>query len=47
MVKIRNFAHLKEIIQKATQQVSRDMLQRVWQEVEYMLNIWKATNSAQ
>jgi hypothetical protein len=34
MVKIQNLGHLKEVIRKAAEQASRDMLHRVWKEVE-------------
>jgi hypothetical protein len=38
-VKIRNLAHFKYIIREAGEQVLRDMIQGVWQEVEYRLDI--------
>ena len=34
MVKILNLGHLKERIRETAGEVSRDMLQRIWKEVE-------------
>jgi hypothetical protein len=44
--KIGDLVHLKARIWEAAEQVTRDTLQRVWQEVQYRLDIHRASNGA-
>ena len=44
--KIRNIQHLQERITSAIETVTRDMMQKTWQEIEFRLNVPRATNSA-
>jgi hypothetical protein len=46
MDKIRDLNHLKARIREAAEQVTRDMLKRARQEVEYRLDICRVTNGA-
>jgi hypothetical protein len=46
IIKVRSLAHLKERIQEAAERVLRDMLQRAWLEVEYLLDICGDPNGA-
>jgi hypothetical protein len=46
MDKIRDLNHLKAIIREVAEQLTRDMLKRARQEVEYRLNICRVTNGA-
>ena len=44
--KIRNIQHLQERITSAIENVTRDMIQKTWQEIEFHLDISRATNGA-
>ena len=44
--KIRNIQHLQERITSATVTVTRDMIQKTWQEIEFRLDVSRATNGA-
>ena len=44
--KIRNIQHLQERITSATETVTLDVIQKTWQEIEFRLDISRATNSA-
>jgi len=44
--KIRNIQHLQERITSAIETVTRDMIQKTWQEIEFGLNVCRATNGA-
>ena len=44
--KIRNIQHLQERITSVIETVTRDMIQKTWQEIEFRLGVSRATNSA-
>jgi len=44
--KIRNLQHLGERITSAIETVTRDMIQKTWQETEFRLDVSRATNGA-
>ena len=44
--KIRNIQHLQERITSAIEAVTRDMIQKMWQEVEFRLDVSRATKVA-
>ena len=44
--KIRNIQHLQERITSAFETVTRDMIQKTWQEIEFRLDVSRATNIA-
>ena len=44
--KIRNIQHLQDRITSATETVTRDMIQKTWQEIEFSLDVSIATNVA-
>ena len=44
--KIRNIQHLQVRITTATETVTRDMIQKTWQETEFRLDVSRATNGA-
>ena len=44
--KIRNIQHLQEKITSAIETVTRDMIQKTWQKIEFRLDISRATNGA-
>ena len=44
--KIRNIQHLQERITSAFETVARDMIQKTWQEIEFRLDVSRATNVA-
>ena len=44
--KIRNIQHLQGRITSATEIVTRDMIQKTWQEIEFRLDVSRATNGA-
>ena len=44
--KIRNIQHLQEMITSAIETVTRDMIQKTWQEIEFCLGVSRATNGA-
>jgi len=44
--KIRNMQHLQERITSAIENVRRDMIQKTWQEIEFGLEVSRATNNA-
>ena len=44
--KIRNIQHLQERITSAIETVTRDMIQKTWQEIEFRLDVSRATNVA-
>ena len=44
--KIRNIQHLQDRITSATETVTRDMIQKTWQEIEFRLDVSRATNVA-
>jgi len=44
--KIRNIQHLQERITSAVETVTRDMIQKTWQEIEFRLDVSRATNTA-
>ena len=45
--KIRNIQHLQERITSAIETVTRDMIQKTWQGIEFRLDVARATNGAQ
>ena len=44
--KIRNIQNLQESITSAIDNVTRDMIQKTWQEIEFRLDVSRATNLA-
>jgi hypothetical protein len=44
--KIRNIQHLQERIASATETVTRDMIQKTQQEIEFRLDVSRATKGA-
>ena len=44
--KIRNIQHLQDRITSAIETVTRDMIQKTWQETEFRLDVSRATNGA-
>ena len=44
--KIRYIQHLQDRITSATEIVTRDMIQKTWQEIEFRLDVSRATNGA-
>ena len=44
--KIRNIQHLQERITSAFETVTRDMIQEMWQEMEFRLDVSRVTNGA-
>ena len=44
--KINNIQHLQERITSAIETVTRDMIQKTWQKIEFHLDISRATNGA-
>jgi hypothetical protein len=44
--KIRNIQHLQESIPSAIETVTRDMIQKTWQETEFCFDVSGATNGA-
>jgi len=44
--KIRNIQHLQERITSAIENVTRDMIQKTWQEIEFRLDVSRTTNGA-
>jgi len=44
--KIRNIQHLQDRITSATETVTRDMIQKTWQETEFRLDVSRVTNGA-
>jgi len=44
--KIRNIQHLQDRITSATETVARDMIQKAWQEIEFGLDVFRATDGA-
>ena len=44
--KIRNIQQLQERITLAIETVTRDMIQKTWQEIEFRLDVSTATNGA-
>ena len=44
--KIRNIQHLQDRITSAIETVARDMIQKTWQEIEFRLDVSRATNVA-
>jgi len=44
--KIRNIQHLQERVTSATETVTRDMIRKTWQEIEFRLDVSRATNGA-
>ena len=44
--KIRNIQHLQYRITSAIETVTRDMIQKTWQEIEFCLDVSRATNGA-
>jgi hypothetical protein len=47
MDKIRELNNLKARVRESAEQLTKDMLWRVWQVVEYVLDICRVTNGAQ
>jgi hypothetical protein len=45
-VRIHNIQHLKQRIREVAASVTPDALGRVWQEMEYHLDVYRATNGA-
>jgi hypothetical protein len=45
-VRINNIEHLRARITEAVHSVTPDVLRRVWQELEYQLDVCKATNGS-
>jgi len=41
---IRNIQHLQERITSAIETATRDMIQKTWQEIEFRLDVSRATN---
>ena len=44
--KIRNIQQLQEMITSAIETVTRDMIQKTWQEIEFHLDVSRTTNGA-
>ena len=44
--KIRHIQHLQERITSAIETVTRDMIQKTWQEIEFRLDVSRATKGA-
>ena len=44
--KIRNIQHLQERITSVIETVTRDMTRKTWQEIEFRLDVSRATNGA-
>jgi len=44
--KIRNIQHLQDRITSPTETVTRDMIQKTWQEIEFRSDVSRATNGA-
>ena len=44
--KIRNIQHLQERVTSAIETVTRDMIQKTWQEIEFRLDVSRAANGA-
>jgi hypothetical protein len=44
--KIRNIQHLQERITSATETVTLDMIQKTWHEIEFRLDVSRATNGS-
>ena len=44
--KIRNIQQLQERITSAVETVTRDMIQKTWHEIEFRLDVSRATNGA-
>ena len=44
--KIRNIQQLQERITSAIENVTRDMIQKMWQEIEFRLDVFRAANGA-
>jgi len=44
--KIRNIQHLQDRITSAIETVTQDMIQKRWQEIEFRLDVSRATNVA-
>jgi len=44
--KIWNIQHLQDRITSAIETVTRDMIQKTWQEIEFRLDVSRATNGA-
>ena len=44
--KIRNIQHLQERITSAIESVARHIIQKTWKEIEFSLDISRATNGA-
>ena len=44
--KIRNIQYLQEMITSAIGTVTRDMIQKTWQEIEFRLDVSRARNGA-
>jgi len=44
--KIKNIQHLQERITSAIETVTRNMIQKMWQEIEFRLDVPSATNGA-
>ena len=44
--KIRNIHHLQDRITSAIETVTRDMIKKMWQEIEFRLDVSRATNGA-
>ena len=44
--KIRNIQHLQDRITSAIETVTRDMIQKTWQDIEFRLDVCRATNGA-
>ena len=43
---IRNIQHLQDRITSAIEKVTQDMIQKTWQEIEFHLDLSRATNGA-
>jgi len=43
---IRNIQHLQERLTSAIETATRDMIQKMWQEIEFCLDVFRATKSA-
>jgi hypothetical protein len=44
--KIRNIQHPQERITSTIETVTRDMIQKTWQEIKFCLDVCRATNGA-
>jgi len=44
--KIRNIQHLQDRITSAIETLTRDIIQKTWQEIEFRLDVSRATNGA-